>query len=84
MKQATQLEFDFMSDLTSVQPSVVKNADRLRFLSFDDAELSALKALRQAAVKAKALAPILLLCVQGVACVAFCFSLMFLAAIFGA
>lgn len=72
MKQATQLPISLEED--AAQDSGI------RFLSFDDAELRILASLRRAVRKAL---PSAILFLQTMLCVAFCFAMMFAAAIIG-
>ena len=82
MKQATQLPipFDLDDGRADITPSTVRGAGKAHFLSFDDAELHALAAVRLAA---KTVLPSLLLAAQAAAFVAFGFALMFFSAITG-
>lgn len=82
MKQTSQLEIPFPDDQSSaaVDPSTVPGASRVRFLSFDDAELRALQAVHRAVRK---VSPSLLLAAQAALVTATGFALMFLSAIIG-
>lgn len=84
MKQAIQLEIPFDGQVLSTPAAAAAaTPSPVKSISPDAAELRALAVVRRAAAAVRAAAPTLVLFARAVACVAFSFALMFLAALIG-